>query len=414
MRMRPEEIRALGDLAGDAVSGVTEHAHDVHRVIARRVFGALGPTALPVKVMHDRITDGVYSGVRIGLRTFVRAGAAAASLRQPAQSGSIEGSTAGRLALGALNGAFGDQLERRRSPLAARMTIRRSAREVRADRDALVAAFPHPSPRLVVFVHGLWQTEDAWELGATRHVPYGYRLQAELGYTPIYVRFNSGRHISENGVELAELLGRLTLNWPVEVQEVALIGHSTGGLVARSACHYGAGSEWTSKVRHVFTLGAPHRGAPLEQLANVASSALALVPETRAFAKALNARSAGIKDMRFGYLLEDDWRGQDGDAFLHNTAREVPFLRSANHYFISAGLSREPDAPLGAMIGDLLVIRASAWSHARRGERTRFPVDHYLHLGSATHFDLLNHPAIYTQIRRWLTGRRALPAPQRP
>jgi hypothetical protein len=42
----------------------------------------------------------------------------------------------------------------------------------------------------------------------------------------------------------------------------------------------------------------------------------------------------------------------------------------------------------------------------------QFPVDHYCHVGEVNHFDLLNHPAIYEQIRRWLTLRPALPAPK--
>jgi triacylglycerol esterase/lipase EstA (alpha/beta hydrolase family) len=278
-------------------------------------------------------------------------------------------------------------------------------------RAALATAFPNAGPRIAVFLHGLCETEDAWELGAARHVPYGYRLEAELGYTPLYVRYNSGRHISENGRELAELLGRLLEAWPVEVSEVALIGHSMGGLVSRSACHYGASADWVTNVRHVFTLCAPHRGAPLEQATNVASAALAALPETRGFANALNLRSAGIKDLRYGYLLDEDWSGQDPDTFLRNTGREIPFLETANHYFVCATLSRESHTMSARVIGDLLVLNQSAWAHGRRGERLRFPVEHYRHVGGASHFAVLNHPAIYDQIRCWLTARKALPAP---
>jgi pimeloyl-ACP methyl ester carboxylesterase len=248
-------------------------------------------------------------------------------------------------------------------------------------------------------------------LGAARSIPYGYRLQAELGYTPLYIRYNTGLHISENGRELNRVIDRIIAEWPVDVHEIALIGHSMGGLVARSACHYGAGSNWTAKVRHVFTLGAPHRGAPLEQVANAASAALALVPETRPFARALNLRSAGVKDLRYGYLVDEDWLGHDCDTFLRRAAREIPFMPSANHYFVCATLSRSPDAPIGRIIGDLLVLRASAWAHDGRGERMRFPVEHYRHVGGANHFDLLNHRAIYKQIRCWLTSQKALPAP---
>jgi pimeloyl-ACP methyl ester carboxylesterase len=341
----------------------------------------------------------------------VRAGAIAASSMRPPDAPSIEQAPAGRVAVGALNGAFGDMLRRRRNALAVETTLRRAGRDVALNRDSLAAAFPFVTSRLAVFAHGLCETDDAWMLGGARSVPYGYRLQAELGYTPLYIRYNTGLHISENGRELDRMLGRIIAAWPVDVHEIALIGHSMGGLVARSACHYGAGSDWTAKVRHVFTLGAPHRGAPLEQVANAASAALALVPETRPFARALNLRSAGVKDLRYGYLVDEDWLGHDCDAFLRRAAREIPFMPSANHYFVCATLSRSPDAPIGRIIGDLLVLRASAWAHDGRGERMRFPVEHYRHVGGANHFDLLNHPAIYEQIRCWLTSQNALPAP---
>jgi pimeloyl-ACP methyl ester carboxylesterase len=263
----------------------------------------------------------------------------------------------------------------------------------------------------VVFLHGLCETDDAWMLGGARHVPYGFRLQADLGFTPLYLRYNTGLHISENGRKLAEMLDAIALGWPTEVHEVALIGHSMGGLVGRSACHYSDGAPWCAKLRHVFTLGSPHLGAPLEQGANALSYYLAKLPETRALlATPLNVRSVGIKDLRYGYLVDECWQDNDCDAFLKNTGREIPFMRTASHYFMCATLSRDADALAGRLVGDLLVLRASAWSH-ERGQRLRFPIEHYSHLGGANHFDLLNHPAIYSQIRRWMAPRRALPAP---
>jgi pimeloyl-ACP methyl ester carboxylesterase len=287
------------------------------------------------------------------------------------------------------------------------MTLRSRHRDLALNRESLAGAFPVASPRLAIFAHGLCETDDAWRLGAARHVPYGDRLESELGYAPLYLRYNSGLHISENGRRFALLLDQLVRNWPVEVGEIALIGHSMGGLVGRSACHYGTRGGWVERVRHVFTLGAPHRGATLEQAANVACSALSALPETRPFARPLKIRSAGIKDLRYGYLIEEDWLDHDPDAFLRNTGRELPFLESANHYFVCATVSHDADAPLSRIVGDLLVLRSSAWSHAKRGERMRFPVDQYSHVGGATHFDLLNHPAIYGQIKRWLqAGRR--------
>jgi pimeloyl-ACP methyl ester carboxylesterase len=408
--MRPDEARAVGELAGDAAGGLANRIHDMHAGIASRVFDQLGSSAIPVRVIHDGIARGIYTGVAAGLRVAGRAGAVAAEATLPADGAALGSTPNGRLAVGALNGAFGDTLARHRNGLELKMSVRSAGRDVGLSRGSLAAAFPRAQPRIAVFVHGLCETEEAWNLGASRSVPYGYRLDAELGYTPLYVRYNSGRHISENGRELASLLSALTASWPVPVAEIVLIGHSMGGLVCRSACHYG-GPEWVEHVRHVFTLCAPHLGAPLEQAAHRASVALGAVPETRGFAKALNLRSAGIKDLRYGYLLDEDWLDQDPDVYLRKTASQIPFLRSANHYFVAATLSRDHRTRSARLVGDLLVLRQSAWAHARHGERLQFPVEHYRHVGGVNHFAVLNHPAIYDQIRCWLTARKALPAP---
>ena len=408
--MRREEIAALGDLAGEAAAGAARQIHELHTGIAGRVWSRVGPAALPVKLAHDRIARGAYSAASELTRTVVRAGAHAASRAQSPDAPSIERTPAGRVVVSALNGAFGDALVRQRNPLALRMAVRRHGSDLDIGRSEMRRAYPNAKSRIAVFVHGLCETDEAWKLGAGRHVPYGHRMEIELGYTPVYVRYNTGRHISENGRELGALLEELVTSWPTEVHEITLVGHSMGGLVGRSACHYGADSAYVAKVRHVFSLGTPHRGAPLEQAANAASAALARLPETRPIAKALNLRSGGIKDLRYGYLVDECWMDQDCDAYLRNTSKEIPFLPTARHYFICATLSREADATAGRIIGDLLVLQPSAWAHEGRGTRMRFPIEHYYHLGKANHFDLLNHPAIFDQMRRCLVSQRALPA----
>jgi pimeloyl-ACP methyl ester carboxylesterase len=408
--MRRDEVVAVGDLAGEAIAGLTRHIHDVHDGIARRVWRSVGSASDPVRLTHDRVADGVYRALSVSLVGAARMGARAVSLRTAADAPSLARLPAGRLAVGALNSAFGDALEQRGNPLAWPMTVRVGGHDVPPTPAALAAAYPRATGKLAVFLHGLCETEDAWNLGAARAVPYGERLRIERGYTPLYIRYNTGRHISENGRELRALLEQVVAAWPRPVDEIALCGHSMGGLVARSACHYGAGSVWTGKVRHVFTLGSPHRGGPLEQAAYLACSAMRRLPETTAYAKALNRRSAGIKDLGRGYLVDEDWRDNDPEAFLTRSGQEIPFLPSANHYFVAATLTRDANSPMGRVMGDLLVLRASAWAHPGRGHRLRFPVEQYAHLGGANHFDLLNHPAIYDQIQRWLGAQRALPA----
>ncbi len=276
--MQPEEVTAVGEVAGEAIAGVARHVRDLHEGIAKRVWRSVGPMATPVQAVHDRVASSVYGGVSRSLIRAAQAGAKAASLRTAPDAPSLQRSPASRFALGALNGAFGDKLEQRGNALAWPMTLRVDGADVEPNASALAAAYPSVSPRLAVFVHGLCETEEAWGWGAARHVPYGERLRTELGYTPLYIRYNTGRHISENGRTLGRLLERVTEAWPVEIDELALVGHSMGGLVSRSATHYAAGSAWTGKVRHVFSLGSPHRGAPLELAAYAACSALRRLP----------------------------------------------------------------------------------------------------------------------------------------
>ena len=209
------------------------------------------------------------------------------------------------------------------------------------------------------------------------------------------------------------MLDDLVTAWPCGVEELVLVGHSMGGLVARGACHYAEldRRRWTDAVRHVFCLGTPHLGADLERGANALSWAFVKLPETRALGKFLNARSVGIKDLRFGSCLEEDWCDCDPDEYLGDRCQEVPFLPDANYYFIAATLN---EGPVGTLIGDLLVrIPSASGRGTGKGRRIPFEVDNGCELSGLTHFDLLNHPAVYDQLRTWIMrppARRALPA----
>jgi pimeloyl-ACP methyl ester carboxylesterase len=313
------QLRALTRLAFDELALGTGGIREIHRSIADRAFAP--GTA---RAMHDAIAGAVYASVRGGATL---AGRAAAVLPEREVSPAL---------LAVLNGLRGDVLE---PPLAIPMTL-----SVEGD-----------GRRLAVFIHGLFETEHAWAYGGGPR--YGDRLP---GWTPVYVRYNTGRSIADNGRELAERLEEL------DADEIALIGHSMGGLVACSACH--AGGDWTRLVSHVITLGSPHTGAPLESAIHYAAEVLGVVPESRAFAGLLRRRSAGIRDMRRGL-----------DVPLHETAR---------HCFVSATVTQQKDHPMARFVGDWLVLERSA-SH-----RTQEP----FHVGSTHHLALLNHPAVYERL----------------
>jgi pimeloyl-ACP methyl ester carboxylesterase len=318
----------------------------------------------------------------------------------------------GSAVIAALNGLIGDQLQRSGSDLHQPTAVRVGGLPVALDMESLREAFPAASGRLAVFLHGLMETENSWGWGAAGpSETYGGRLASDLGVTPVYLRYNSGLHVSESGRSVADLLEELVAQWPVEVHALALIGHSMGGLVARSACHQAAerGQDWTGRVRHVVSLGTPHLGAPLEQGAHVAAAALGALPETRMFAAFLRRRSAGIRDLRQGSLVDEDWRDRDPDALRAAACKEVPLLDGATHCFVSATLTRSPRNPVGRLLGDMLVMVPSA---SGRGRTRRIPfADEYgHHVGPAHHFALLNHPQVYERLRGWLEREGAASA----
>jgi len=407
--MTPNELRAAARLAARTLASTTGHVEQVHHAVAARAFLLAKPVGTPVRLVHDVVARGVYASVRAAeLGAGMAAGealAVAARRRSGAPAGSTHG---GNVALALLNAAVGDRLAEEGSPLAIRMAVRAGGRDVQPDRAALAAAFPTATPRLAVFLHGLGETEEAWRLGTRRDdapsLCYGTQLADDFGYTPVYLRYNTGLHISANGRLLGELLGAVVAHWPTTVEEIVLIAHSMGGLVARSGCHDGqqAGAAWIPAVRHVICLGSPHLGAPLEKGTAWLSSALARLAETRPFAALLNRRSTGIKDLRHGYLVEDDWSGCDPDTCLTDHRSDVPLLETANHYVVAATVTRDPGHPLGRLVGDLLVRPASAHGRHPRGRHIPFAIEGRHHVGSLHHFDLLNHPVVYDAIRTWV------------
>lgn len=422
--MRAAEVRGLGTLAGRAAGAGTRGVAEVHRAVAGRVFAGVargvGQAADPVRLLHDGIAGATYAAVRGTLTVGGRlAGIAAAGWATPDHS--LADGPRGRHLLAALNAVHGDLLDRELAALALPMSLRLSGRDLAAEPAALAVGYPAAAGRLAVFLPGLGETEDAWRYRAGRRhgdptASYGTLLQRDLGYAPVWVRYNTGLHISANGRQLAALLDRLVRGWPVPVTEVVLVGHSMGGLVIRSALAQAggqpvgqaAGAGWPGLVRATVTLGSPHLGAPLERAANVATHLLRRLPETRPLAGVLAARSAGIKDMRYGNLLDADWAGHDPDALLRDTRADVPLHSGGRHFAVLATLVGPAEGWAGELLGDAMVPPRSACGDTGDARRLPFPVGHVHRLPGLHHLDLLNHPAVYVRLHAWLTD---LPAP---
>jgi triacylglycerol lipase len=308
------------------------------------------------------------------------------------------------LVIGVLNGTVGDYLKRTGNGLATPMQLVRDGAAVPLTREALAAAYPRATPRVAVFVHGLMSTEAVWQMpdGGS----YGSLLSRDLGYTPLYVRFNSGLHVSENGEALDVLLEQLVSSYPIAVEELLLVGHSMGGLVLRSAAHAagegGAPRRWLPLVKRAFYVGTPHLGAPLERFGNVVSWALQAIgnPYTSLISEIVNLRSSGVKDLRYSNLRREDWEGADANALLQNRRHPVPLLPHIRHHLIAGTVA--PEGQLALLFGDAMVPLRSATGRARDGDRcSPFPQEHVRVMPRLDHLRLAHDPEVYAQIRAW-------------
>lgn len=280
-----------------------------------------------------------------------------------------------------VNGCFGDYLSQRDNGLAIDMAFYQNNRPLQLTPEALYDAFPAPTGKLCVLVHGLCCHEGAWDYPGDPARSYGSGLHDDLGYTPLFLRYNTGLPIPYNGAALDALLEKLLATYPPAVEELVLIGHSMGGLVLRGACHFGAerGGAWVGKVSRVFYIGTPHEGAALERVGHLVNSVLHAVPHplSALLGDVANQRSQGIKDLRHGTVIE----GAAGIA-------AVPWLASAQHYMIAGTVTDDPEHLAARLFGDGLV------QPPRAGDNVRlFP--------GVGHMQLAHNDAIYRQIRTW-------------
>ncbi|MCW2756471.1 MAG: alpha/beta hydrolase [Nocardioidaceae bacterium] len=364
--------------------GVLSYATDLVRTsllpTVRDMHVAIAGHA-PFASVHLPAAGLVYDGVGLGLRV------AGAGLSAADHSGErLEDGPRGRFTVAMINGLFGDQLAEEHPHLAITMAVRHDGHDVPLETGALAASHPAATGDLVVFLPGLVEDESAWWARVGEHGSYGDRLAADTGWTPVYLRQNSGLPIAENGVALASLMGRLVEAWPVDVRRIALVGHSLGGLVIRTACAVRTDDDrpWTDLVTNIVTLGTPHLGAPIAQALVLGADALGKVAEAAPIGRLLDRRSAGIVDLRRGL------------------PRKVTALPHVRHHLVAGTLTRSPRHPVGAVAGDMLVRYPSAVGRDRRGRET-LPGADVLHVPNADHFDLLNHDDVYAALREWLS-----------
>lgn len=400
--LRASDIRGIAQLAAQATEGVTGIVEGVHQ----SVWSTMGVPGGAEKGRTRGITGLVYRSVR-GVTRLVGTGVDAVLARFEPVIGSSDAAnpeTPERdTVFAALNGVMGDHLVENNNPFAIPMVFR-SRGEVLDPQSPL--EIPGATGRVLLLIHGLCMTDHQWRTkNGEQVVDHGEALASALGYTPIHLRYNTGLHVSQNGRQLANLLEELIQAWPSHIEELTVVAHSMGGLLIRSASHIARedASLWPDHLKKIAFLGTPHHGAPLEQAGNWVDTILGATPYTAPFAKLGQLRSAGITDLRFGHVSDEDWQGRDRFDRKPDDRRVVPLPEGVKCFTVAATTAARRGTLADHLVGDGLVpLRSALGLHDDPRRCLEFAEESQLIEYQTNHLGLLSSPEVTRQLTGWL------------
>jgi pimeloyl-ACP methyl ester carboxylesterase len=398
-RKHADDLRGASRLAIEATTRVTEVVEAMHTTIAGGPAVLGKPLSGPARLVNGLVYGSIRGVTRLVGTSIETVVAGLAPLLGESAPGPQR-----EAVLAALNGVLGDYLAETGNPLAIAMHLRHEGRTLELERDEAASpiAVHGGGSKLLVLVHGSSMNELQWLRKGHDH---GALLARDHGYTPLYLRYNSGRHVSTNGRELDDLLERLVSAWPVPVDELVLIGHSMGGLVSRSAIHHaehaaGDGRVWRTRLTKLACIGTPHHGAPLERGGNWLDVLLGVSRYSTPLARLGKLRSAGVTDLRFGNVLDEHWMGRDRFAMAADARKEVELPDGVECYAIAGTTSPRGESN---RFGDGLVpVDSALGRHDQTHMTLAFPEAHQWIAYGVGHLDLLSDPQVYAQLKSWL------------
>jgi len=323
-------------------------------------------------------------------------------------------------AIAALNGICGDHLEATENPLALQMHFRQLDHEWREEivtledgseervkrlqvmpREVGKAAIA-PKPDITIALHGLCMNDRHFYWRGANHAE---SLANELNTSLVYLRYNSGKHISTNGREFATQLQQLVEDWPVPVKSINLLGFSMGGLVARSGMHYAQAKQldWLSKVKRGFYVVSPHHGSVIERGGYWFQKSATFSPYTKPLSALGRIRSDGVTDLRHGNVQDADWQHHDEHEDNADHRSSTPLIEGIQHYAIATTLSKQPGERIGKLLGDGLVHPSSGTGRHDNPElNLNFPEDQVTILYGGGHLSMLQDKRVGEQLTAWV------------
>lgn len=409
--MTRKEQKVIGDVLGagrlsvDAIAGVSDIAEGLHHAIIT-VGGVLSKDDLQTAedgVPRSKRTGGISGLVYRSIRQVNGLLGFGLDILIPRLTSKVtdNASAPGRAAVvSALNGVLGDHLQRKANPLAISMAF---CRDGRALDNAALKALLADNKKIAIFVHGLCMNDQQWTRKGHNH---GEALAAELGFTPLYLRYNSGLHTSENGRAFADLLAQLSDCGHADA-EFYIVAHSMGGLVSRSAWHYGAAQKqrWLTQVQKIVFLGTPHHGAVLERGGNWIDVLLDSNPYSAPFSRLARVRSSGITDLRYGNVVDEDWGSGDRFRMAGDTRIPLSLPEGPECYALAATTSLDVHPLVNKVLGDGLVsVNSALGKHRDPLRQLAFkPGQQWLGTG-VNHMALLNHPDVYQALKGFMVS----------
>lgn len=395
---KDSKLQGVSRLITDATLEITDLVESMHNRIVHPPF----LPSTPIQHLITNVAGITYKSIRWSAK-LIGGGVDNALGLFASVSGKIKTTEESEALSSVLNGVIGDYLEKTENPLEINMQFRYESKNLALDKESLEKAYPTINGKILLMVHGSCMNDIQWTRKEHNH---GSELAKDLDKTPIYLHYNSGRHISTNGKNLNELLEQLVLQWPVTVQEIVIIAHSMGGLVARSAAYYGQQEEssWIKHLKKIVFLGTPHHGAPLEQAGNYLDAVLEAVPYAKPFARLGKIRSAGVTDLRYGNLVDEDWQNFDRFEIQGDQRQNIPLPLEAECYGIAGVTGKDSTTTSAKLMGDNMVgVKSALGQHKNPAKDLNFKKKNTWIVYENNHLDLLSNPQVYNKIKTWIS-----------